>query len=85
MIGVLGVDTPALESEIFVETQLETSGAMVVTRSSVGREVAFVVSHTIHHNAIVAQMLRARGLDVAPRLGLAPSTPLDRGAALCAQ
>jgi hypothetical protein len=85
MIGVLGVDTPALESEVFVETQLETSGAMVVTRSSVGREVAFVVSHTIHHNAIVAQMLRARGLDVAPRLGLAPSTPLDRGAALCAQ
>jgi hypothetical protein len=85
MIGVLSLDTGTLESEIFVETQLDPSGAMVVTRSSVCREVAFLVSHTIHHNAIVAQMLRARGLEVAPRFGLAPATPLDNGAAPCAQ
>jgi hypothetical protein len=81
MIGILDVDAATLESEVFVETQLDPSGAMVVARSSVCREVAFLVSHTIHHNALVAQMLRARGLEAAPRFGLAPATPLDKSAA----
>lgn len=85
MIRLLQLDAAALESEVFVETQLESEGPMVVTRSSVSREVAFLVSHTIHHNAIVAQMLHARGLEMTPRFGLAPATPLGEGAALCAQ
>ena len=85
MIGVLRLDAATLESGVFVETQLDPAGAMVTTHSSVGREVAFLVSHTIHHNAIVAGMLEARGIAFAPRFGLAPSTPLERGAALCAQ
>jgi hypothetical protein len=85
MLGVLQLDTATLESEVFVETQLEPTGAMVVTRSSVCREVAFLVSHTIHHNAIVAHMLQARGIEVAPHFGHAPATPLDSSAALCAQ
>jgi hypothetical protein len=58
---------------------------MVITRSSVCREVAFLVSHTIHHNAIVGQMMQARGMEVAPRFGLAPATPADRGALACAR
>jgi hypothetical protein len=77
MTGVLHLDAATLESEVVVETQLDPTGAMVITRSSVSREVAFLVSHTIHHNAIVAQMLQARGIEVAPRFGLAPATPLD--------
>jgi hypothetical protein len=93
MIGLVHLDTSALYSEVYVETQLDPSGAMVITRSSVGREVAFLVSHTIHHNAIVSQMMQARGLQVGPRLGLAPATPVDslrntfaeRGALVCAR
>jgi hypothetical protein len=85
MIRLLQLDAATLESEVFVETQLEPGGAMVVTRSSVCREVAFLVSHTIHHNAIVAQMLHARGVEMTPRFGLAPATPLAEGSALCAQ
>ncbi len=85
MIGVLQLDIDTLESEVFVETQLEPTGAMVVTRSSVCREVAFLVSHTIHHNAIVAQMLQSRGIETAPHFGLAPATPLESGAVVCAQ
>jgi uncharacterized damage-inducible protein DinB len=85
MIRLLQLDAATLESEVFVETQLEPGGAMVVTRSSVCREVAFLVSHTIHHNAIVAQMLHARGVEMTPRFGLAPATPLGESAALCAQ
>ena len=79
MLGLLQLDAPTLESEVYVETQLDPSGAMVITRSSVCREVAFLVSHTIHHNAIVAQMMQARGLPVTPRFGLAPATPTESG------
>jgi hypothetical protein len=79
MLGLLQLDALTLESEVYVETQLDPSGAMVITRSSVCREIAFLVSHTIHHNAIVAQMMHARGLSVAPRFGLAPATPTESG------
>ena len=85
MIGLLQLDAATLESEVFVETQLDPAGEMVVTRSSISREVAFLVSHTIHHNAIVAHMLHARGIELMPRFGLAPATPLDESAALCAR
>ncbi len=77
MLGLLQLDTLTLESEVYVETQLDPYGAMVITRSSVCREIAFLVSHTIHHNAIVAQMMHARGLSVSPRFGLAPATPTE--------
>jgi hypothetical protein len=85
ILRLLQLDAATLESEVFVEIQLEPGGAMVVTRSTVCREVAFLVSHTIHRNAIVAQMLQARGIAAMPRFGLAPATPLDEVAALCAQ
>lgn len=85
MIGLLQLDAATLESEVFVETQLDAAGGMIITRSSICREVAFLVSHTIHHNAIVAQMLHARGIEVLPRFGLAPATPLGDGVALCAR
>jgi len=85
MIGVLHLDATTLESEVLVETQLDPAGEMVITRSSVSREVAFLISHTIHHNAIVAQMLHARGIEATPRFGLAPATPLGERVMLCAQ
>lgn len=43
-------------------------------RSSVGRELQFLVSHTVHHNAIVAVMLRLRGVEPDKDFGVAPST-----------
>jgi uncharacterized damage-inducible protein DinB len=75
---VATVEPAVFDRDVTVETQLDRSGTMMTTRSSVGRELVFVTNHTIHHNAIVAQMLQARGLDAAPRFGLAPSTPNDR-------
>jgi uncharacterized damage-inducible protein DinB len=71
-----------LETEVYVETQIDPSGATIVTRSSIGRELAFVASHTIHHNAIVAQMMRTRGLTFTPRFDLAPATPTDAAPSL---
>ena len=74
---LVAFDDAQLDDPLLVETQIDPKGAMILTRSSMCREVAFVVSHTIHHNAIVAQLLRARGDDVGDRFGLAPATPRE--------
>jgi uncharacterized damage-inducible protein DinB len=43
--------------------------------STLGREVAFVIQHTIHHCALIALLLERRGLAVPARFGYAVSTP----------
>lgn len=43
-------------------------------QSSVGRELTFLVSHSIHHYALIATILRLHGLDVPRYFGFAPST-----------
>lgn len=42
--------------------------------STVRRELMFLVSHTVHHYAIIAQILRHQGIDVPNGFGVAPST-----------
>jgi uncharacterized damage-inducible protein DinB len=42
--------------------------------TTAGRELAFVLSHTIHHNALIGVMARQLGLSVPDRFGYAPST-----------
>jgi hypothetical protein len=43
-------------------------------RSTVAREFGTLLSHTVHHYALIAFLLRARGLEPAPGFGVAPST-----------
>ncbi|HET9272624.1 MAG TPA: hypothetical protein VFO31_30810, partial [Vicinamibacterales bacterium] len=71
------LDSSMLDEPLLVETQIDPSGAMILTRSTVCREVAFVISHTIHHNAIVAQLLAGRAVTLDARFGVAPATPLE--------
>jgi hypothetical protein len=42
--------------------------------SSVARELQTLSSHTIHHFALIAMTLRAHGVRLDPRFGMAPST-----------
>lgn len=42
--------------------------------SSIGRELQFLLGHTVHHNAIIAMMVHAHGLDLPASFGVAPST-----------
>jgi len=44
------------------------------TRSSLRRELVVLLSHTVHHHALVRERLCARGWDPGRGLGLAPST-----------
>ncbi|MDH5654569.1 MAG: DinB family protein [Spirochaetia bacterium] len=42
--------------------------------SSAGRELLFLISHIIHHNAVIAAILKEKNLAVPKYFGYAPST-----------
>jgi len=75
------------------EVELERSPRQAPARvsavwsdSSVARELAFLVSHTVHHYALVGAMLRLQGIEPGRDFGVAPSTlTYERGQSLCAR
>jgi hypothetical protein len=73
--GIARLAQDILDVAISVETQSDTQGTMVVTGSTVAREIVFVTSHLIHHNALVAHLLASHGAPVGARFGVAPATP----------
>jgi hypothetical protein len=74
-----------LDVPVDVETQTDADGTMLVTASTLGREIVFVTNHTIHHHAIISHLLAARGVTMGPRFGLAPATPAHEDQLTCAR
>ncbi len=67
--GVLPVDTPLTISSV-----ISGAGDRVSTQSSLGRELVYVLAHTIHHAAMIIGLVEAAGGDVPAAFGYAPST-----------
>ena len=44
------------------------------SRSSVRRELQFLISHTVHHYALIALALKLQKVETGPEFGVAPST-----------
>ena len=44
------------------------------SRSTVGRELQFLLSHTVHHFALIGLLLAQRGIGTGADFGVAPST-----------
>lgn len=42
--------------------------------SSLSRELVFLQSHSVHHYAIMAAIVKLQGIDIDPEFGIAPST-----------
>jgi hypothetical protein len=66
----LNINTP-------VQTMLQTGavGEQVFTApSSVGRELLFLSSHTVHHFALIAHYCKAAGVNLGDDFGKAPAT-----------
>jgi len=66
----------AMVSACLPPTEVETT---------VGRELAFLLSHTVHHNALIAVMAQTLGVAVPDRFGYAPSTIAHLEQVACAQ
>jgi uncharacterized damage-inducible protein DinB len=58
-------------------SQIHDDGRTVRAATTVGRELAFVINHTVHHSALVAVLLEQAGRVRPARFGLAPTTPLE--------
>lgn len=55
------------------------------TGSTVRRELQFLLSHTVHHYALIALILRIQGVETGPAFGVAPSTLRHQAGVSCAQ
>ena len=68
--------TPAarIDRDLWVLVDSGERGARTRSRSTAHRELQFCIAHIVHHYAIVALLLRARGVEVEPGFGVAPST-----------
>lgn len=64
-----------LEEPVAVTAVMSVDGQVLTGGSTLARELAFVMSHTIHHQAIVALLLEQQGApNLDGRFGYAPST-----------
>jgi uncharacterized damage-inducible protein DinB len=67
--------TRSLDEPIRVSSMIDRSGRSIVGWSTLGRELAFVLTHTIHHQATMAAVLALHGVAPPAGFGYAPSTP----------
>lgn len=72
----LAEDLAQIEDEAPVRVAVlpTRDGQSVTLLSTLGRELAFVLSHTIHHNATIKGMALALRVALPPSFGYAPST-----------
>jgi uncharacterized damage-inducible protein DinB len=68
-----------LDRPLTLVAQTHADGRSVRVRTTAGRELAFVISHTIHHSALIAVLLERADEAVPVGLGLAPTTPMSVG------
>ncbi len=54
------------------------------TDSTIARELAYLMSHTVHHYALIALHARQRGIELGEEFGVAPSTIEYRSTQLAA-
>lgn len=69
-----GLDRDGREKPLQIKVDTREDEDLVWSRSTVARELQFLVSHTVHHYALIAMQLRQQGIDPGKSLGVAPST-----------
>ncbi len=69
--GIRQIGAGELQATLMVRSETDSRIECV---SSVGRELEFLVSHTVHHYALIAFKLELLGISVPADFGVAPST-----------
>jgi hypothetical protein len=67
------LESVGAERELWVRSEAALVGE-AWQRSTLGRELGALISHTVHHYALIAVLLRAHGLEPKSEFGVAPST-----------
>jgi uncharacterized damage-inducible protein DinB len=70
-----------VQRSITLSAMLEPDAPVSTMRTTVARELAFVIQHTIHHCALIAVLLEWQGWRVPYGFGLAPATAAARALA----
>ena len=65
---------PALFGELAVKMDADPADPEPFVPSTVERELVFLLSHTIHHYALMALILRAQDFECDAEFGVAPAT-----------
>jgi len=71
------IDPASLDRSVSVRSETPMPGVPEWCGSTVYRELQFLVSHTVHHYALIVALLGRLGYDLEPRFadfGVAPST-----------
>ncbi|MEO6435813.1 MAG: DinB family protein [Tepidisphaeraceae bacterium] len=63
-----------LDRALRLSVLMTSDGLPMLVGSTVGREMAYVLSHTVHHNALIGTMVKILGGWLPDRFGYAPST-----------
>lgn len=85
--GLRSVPLIVLEARLEVRMDSGESDERPWTHSTVRRELQFLLSHTVHHYALIAMICRMHDVAVDDDFGVAPSTIKHRrrAAAACAR
>lgn len=79
-------DLPGDTTLLVSPEDADTSDGAAWCASTLARELQFLLSHTVHHYALVALILRLQGFEPGEEFGVAPSTLAHRRQeALCAR
>jgi uncharacterized damage-inducible protein DinB len=74
-------DSSVLEREVRVRCSVsDCNPEPPLTRSTLGRELAYAITHGIHHYAMIGVIARLEDLPLPAGFGVAPSTTLHRRA-----
>lgn len=71
---LLALDDIDAEVLVKVDVCADASDPDAFSRSTIRRELQSLISHTIHHYALVAYLMRVQGLEPDADFGVAPST-----------
>ncbi len=72
-LQLLPVNEPDKELLVKLEGE-QVENASAWSRSSIRRELQFLLSHTVHHYALISVLMRMQGIQPAADFGIAPST-----------
>lgn len=76
---------PSDDRPLMLHSIATPQGERVTMRTTHARELAFVLSHTVHHAATIRSIAAFFGITTSSNLGLAPATQAHRsGATSCA-